>query len=136
MMKTPETDAQLDHAGNIALEELCGKLQNPEDIHVVPARICRKIERERNQAIELLDNLINGCQRIEAIRFLDEVRSLKDPKKIILTKSYTNRAGDLFPIDSVLYKIKSGQFTTKDAPPGSPAIGFLDDLDGNFIILK
>ncbi len=47
---TPETDAEINNASNIALESTCGKLSHPDDIYVVPAEFCRNMERERNEA--------------------------------------------------------------------------------------
>ena len=47
---TPETDGEVDHASDISLYETCGKLKSPNDVYVVTAEFCRKMERERDQA--------------------------------------------------------------------------------------
>lgn len=72
MAPTPETDAELEDARNVALEFEC---RNPrpkkdENILVVPADFARKLERERNELREQLEHALNPihtcgdhCQR-------------------------------------------------------------------------
>ena len=56
---TPETDSEADDAHNVCLDYDCqGKDDNIQTPIVVPADFARKLERERNEAYELIREMI------------------------------------------------------------------------------